>query len=32
MATVTDRNDEGLRDTLPDGQQRNYLVLSEEER
>ena len=32
MAAVTDRNDPGLKEILPDGQQRNYLVLSEEER
>lgn len=32
MAFVTDRNAPGLREPLPSGQQRDYLVLSEEER
>lgn len=32
MAATTDPNDPGLRQIRPDGQQENYLVLSEEER
>lgn len=32
MAITTDRNDPGIRQIRPDGQQENYLVLSEEER
>ncbi len=32
MGAVTDRNDDGLRKILPNGQQENYLVLSDEER
>ena len=32
MGLTTDRNDPGLRQTRPDGQQEVYLVLSEEER
>lgn len=32
MATTTDPNDPGLKERLPDGQNANYLVLSEEER
>lgn len=32
MAATTDPDDPGLKETRPDGQQRNYLVLSEEER
>jgi hypothetical protein len=32
MSLTTDRNDPGLREVRPDGQQVKYLVLSEEER
>lgn len=32
MSTTDDRNDPGLRDIGPDGMQRTYLVLSDEER
>jgi len=32
MTEVTDPNDPGLKKIRPDGQQENYLVLSEEER
>ena len=32
MAITTDRNDDGLNKIKPDGQQENYLVLSDEER
>lgn len=32
MGLTTDPNDPGLRQTLPNGQQVTYLVLSEEER
>jgi hypothetical protein len=32
MGLTTDRNDPGLREIKPDGQQEAYLVLSEEER
>lgn len=32
MATTTDRNDPALKVIKPDGQQQNYLVLSEDER
>jgi hypothetical protein len=32
MPTTTDENDPGLREIQPNGQQKNYLVLSEEER
>lgn len=32
MPATTDRNDPGLRTIRPDGQQENYLVLSDEER
>lgn len=32
MGLTDDRNDPGLRETLPSGQQKTYLVLSEEER
>ncbi len=32
MSLTTDRNDPELRETLPDGQQKTYLVLSDEER
>jgi hypothetical protein len=32
MAATTDPGDPGLRKIRPDGQQENYLVLSEEER
>lgn len=32
MGITTDRNDPGLRQVRPDGQQEKYLVLSEEER
>lgn len=32
MGTTSDRNDPGLRDIGPDGMQRTYLVLSDEER
>ena len=32
MATTDDRSDPGLRTIRPDGQQQNYLVLSQEER
>lgn len=32
MSTTEDRNDPGLREVGPDGMQKAYLVLSEEER
>ena len=32
MSTTDDRNDPGLRDIGPDGMQRTYLVLSDDER
>jgi hypothetical protein len=32
MGVTSDRNDPGLKDIGPDGMQRTYLVLSEEER
>lgn len=32
MAATTDRDDPGLQKIRPDGQQENYLVLSDEER
>lgn len=32
MGLTTDRNDPELRDIRPDGQQKSYLVLSDEER
>ena len=32
MGTTTDRNDPGLRQVKPNGQQEKYLVLSDEER
>ena len=32
MSTTDDRNDPGLREIGPDGMQKTYLVLSEEER
>lgn len=32
MSLTTDRNDPGLKDHRPDGQQKAYLILSEEER
>lgn len=32
MAATIDKNDPGLKEILPNGQQRNYLVLSDEER
>lgn len=32
MSTTVDRDDPGLRKIRPDGQQENYLVLSDEER
>lgn len=32
MGLTSDRNDPGLREIKPDGQQKNYLVLSDEER
>lgn len=32
MSLTTDRNDPALKETGPDGQQKSYLVLSEEER
>ena len=32
MSVTTDRNDPGLKQIRPDGQQEKYLILSEEER